>query len=317
MITNDKKFSSISVYGGGGWGTALACQIARNYETVPLFLRSKEIAEEIDTHHINSKYLGPDIKLSPNIKPTNDIAGLLDQEVIVIAVPSYALKNTLHNLKIAGLKEDTILLIATKGLIPFPTRLFSEEIKTLLPNPFAFISGPNFAREVALDLLTPATIACQNLEIANKLAISIASANFIITTTSDIITIQIAGAVKNIIAIQSGIYEALGHKENAKAGLITEGFKEIFILSQHFGGKFETTMESAVLGDLLLTCYSKTSRNTKFGYEFALSKNKADFLKNYPFLVEGAESAKLILEWIELYHLDLPVISSVAKELSL
>lgn len=309
------KFRSIAVYGGGGWGTALTTQIARNYAEVPLFLRNSEIAEEIANHHTNSKYLGSDIILSERIKPTTDLKHILNQEVIILAIPSYAFSNTIKLLKQSALNPSTILLIATKGLVPSPTRLLSEEIKSLLPNPFAFISGPNFAREVANDLLTPATIACEDIELADRLARSIESQNFTITTTSDIVTIQIAGAVKNIIAIKSGMYEALGHKENAKAGLITGGFKEILILSKHFGGDFETILESAVLGDLLLTCYSKTSRNTKFGYEFALSLEQKTFLANYPYLVEGAESARLILEWIRLYHLDLPIISSVAEEL--
>jgi glycerol-3-phosphate dehydrogenase (NAD(P)+) len=107
----------------------------------------------------------------------------------------------------------------------------------------------------------------------------------------------------------------MGYKENAKAGLLTQGLQEIMVLSQAMGGEFKTLFDSSVLGDLALTCYSKTSRNTKFGYEFALSENHAEFLLNYPHLIEGRESVNLILELAKKYQIDLPIISSVAQAL--
>ncbi len=310
-----KSFSSISVYGAGSWGTALACQIARNYHNVGLFGRNINITEEISSRNRNSKYLGEDIILPSNISPCSNIEHIIKSDVIIIAVPSYAFIDTINILKQNGLQKDTVILIATKGVDSSPTALFSQKIQEIIPNQFAFISGPNFAKEVANDMLTPATIASTDLALAKELKKSIESENFIITTTDDIITIQIAGAVKNIIAIKSGIYQAIGHGENAKAGLVTDGIKEVMILSEYFGGKSDSIMLPAVMGDLMLTCYSRTSRNTRFGYEFALSKNKQEFLQNYPYLVEGAESVKLVMEWVKKYSLDLPIISSVYNKL--
>lgn len=310
------NFKTISVYGAGGWGSALACQIAKNYSKVPLFARRIEVIEEISSRNTNTKYLGEDIKLPPNILASNELEPILSSDVIIISVPSYAFIETIEKLKENGLKEDTIILIATKGLSSSPVRLFSDQITKIITNPFAFISGPNFAREVANNMLTPATIASCDINLAKDLKASIESSNFIVTTTTDITTIQIAGAVKNIIAIKSGIYQALGHGENAKAGLITDGLKEIMILSDKFGGKKESMLLPAVMGDLMLTCYSRTSRNTRFGYEFTLSENKEDFLKNYPYLVEGAESVKLIMELASHHHIKgLDIISSVWGDL--
>lgn len=312
-----RAIKSIAIYGAGGWGTALACQIARNYPTVLLFTRNKLVKEEIELHNTSSKYLGKDIKLPSNIVVSTSLDDIINNDVIIISVPSYAFTSVINNLKNNGLKEDTIILIATKGLSSNPISLFSDKITQVIKNPFAFISGPNFAREVASGMLTPATIASRDRSLAQHLKSAIESKNFIITTTQDIETIQISGAVKNIIAIKSGIYQALGHGENAKAGLITDGLKEIMILSEKFGGKKETMLLPAVMGDLVLTCYSKTSRNTRFGYEFALSVDKTDFLQNYHYLVEGAESVKLIIELAKTHNImeKLPVISSVWNDL--
>lgn len=310
------KFRNIAVYGGGSWGCALACQAARTHANVELFLRDKEIIREILSKRTNNKYLG-DIILPNNINPSDDLTKLAKLDLIIICVPSRVMIETLEIFKKNKLPEQTVLLIATKGIIGNPVALLSERIKQILPNPIAFIAGPNFAKEVAKDLLTYATIAAEDIKLANNIAESLASENFIISTTNDIITVQIAGAVKNIIAIAGGIHEALSFEENAKAGLVTEGLREIMLLAKTLGGKCETMTQPAVVGDLILTCYSKTSRNTRFGYELTRHPEVKRFLMEYPYLVEGVESAGLIMEWARQYKLDLPVVGSVAKALKL
>lgn len=309
------KFKNILIIGAGSWGSALACQVARSNARVTLLSRNQKIVDEILTYHTNSKYLG-NAKLPDNIFPTCNI-DLSGQEIIIIAVPSHAFNEVLNLLKSASLSSSTVLLIATKGLSGDPTQLISNKIKTLFTNPIAFIAGPNFANEVANNLLTYANIASEDIDLAKNLSIDLMTPNFIINPIDDIITIQIAGCIKNIIAIKSGIYEASGYKENAKAGLITEGLREISTLSKALGGKHDSLIEPAVIGDLILTCYSQTSRNTKFGYELALNNNKIEFLQNYPYLVEGVHSTKLILDLMSKYKLDLPIVYSVAKDLNL
>ena len=308
------KFNHIAVYGGGSWGTALAYQVARTHKNVELFLRDQKIIAEILNYNVNAKYLG-NIKLASNIHPSHELSRILDQEVIILAIPSRAVTDTIKLLKEAKLPPTTVLLIATKGLGNEPIELLSDKIKSLLPNPIAFIAGPNFAKEVASNLLTPVTIASQDINLAKRLAISLGTENFITETTDDIVTVQIAGAVKNIIAIKSGMYEAMGYGENAKAGLITGGLQEIRILSKILGGRHETLLSYAVIGDLVLTCHSTTSRNTRFGYELAKKKDIQQLLKNYPYLVEGVESTKLVMGLAKKYDIDLPIISSVAREL--
>jgi glycerol-3-phosphate dehydrogenase (NAD(P)+) len=305
------KFQNVAICGGGSWGSALACHVARIKTGVKLFLRDKTIIDEIINQHSNTKYLG-NIALPSNIYPSDDLASIIDSEVIIISIPSLYFINVLNDLKDAGLKSSTVLLIATKGIIGSPAQLLSDKIASSLQNKFAFLGGPNFAKEVAQNLLTPVTISSKDIELANKLKASLEADTFVISITDDIVTTQIAGALKNVIAIKSGMYDALGYKENAKAGLITDGLREIMLLSQALGGKFNTMMEQAVLGDLILTCYSKTSRNTRFGYELTLQKNPSEFVQNYPTLVEGKESASLAMELAQKYDLNLPIISSVA-----
>lgn len=310
------RFKNISVYGAGGWGTALACQLARKNSVVNLFARNRDVVDEILSYSTNSRYLGRDVILPKNIVPTANLSDVLQSDLLVISVPSHSFSETIRKLSDQGLSKETVLLIATKGFASEPTRLLSEDIESVLQNPFAFISGPNFAREVALDMLTPATIACVDEDVAYKIKTTIESENFIVDLTKDIVTVQVAGALKNVIAIKSGIYDAIGHMENAKAGLITDGLAEIMELSKALGGDFSSILLPAVTGDLLLTCYSRTSRNTRFGYEMELSKNKSEFLKNYNFLVEGKDSAILAADLAKKHKLDLPIIFSVAESLS-
>jgi glycerol-3-phosphate dehydrogenase (NAD(P)+) len=309
-----EKFENIAVYGGGGWGCALACQVARTQNQAMLYLRSEQTASEIANHHTNKKYLG-DATFAANIIPTTNLEKILSCDLIIIAVSSCSFAQVITTLKNADLNPNTALLVATKGLSNSPVELLSDKLKSCLKNPFAFISGPNFAKEVVADLLTPATIAAEDLELANKISRSLASPNFILNTTQDIITVQIAGAMKNIIAIKSGMFEGYGYKENAKAGLITDGLKEIMDLSIAMGGESSTMLTPAVLGDLMLTCYSQTSRNTKFGYEFAKATDHTSFLNSYPHLIEGKESAPLVLALAEKYHVKLPIIASVVEAL--
>ncbi|MCC8371241.1 MAG: NAD(P)H-dependent glycerol-3-phosphate dehydrogenase [Rickettsia endosymbiont of Pseudomimeciton antennatum] len=316
-----KKFKNIAVYGGGSWGTALACQVARCYEEVPILVRENNIIDEMLNNRTNSKYLGSDITLPNNIIPCSNLPYILNKEVIIIAVPSFAFQETLEILKDAGISESVALLVATKGFGRDPTELLSDKVKAILPaNPLAFIAGPNLAKEVAQDLLTSVTIASLDVDLARRLAISLASPQFKVTITDYVVVMQVASAVKNIIAIKSGWYDAKGYGQNAKAGLITQGLQEIKILSEAIDGELEDASilcAPGILGDLVLTCYSKESRNTRFGYELGKNLDVENFLNQNLYLAEGRESAKLVLDLIRKYKLVLPVIESVIAELKI
>jgi len=305
-----KKFAII---GSGSWGTAIACHVARIHESVKIYSRSKQTIDEINNNKTNSEYLGA-IPLPDNIIATCDMNQLTEAEVIFIVVPSTGFEEILSLLKTLDISKSTVFAIASKGIVSNPVRLFSEFFESTLPNPFAFFSGPTFAAEVAAGKFATATISSCDLNLANKLAKNLSTSNFEITTSEDIITIQIASLVKNIVAIKSGILEATNAGENARAWLITKGLQEIAIISKTLGGKSGTLIDAAVVGDLILTSYSKTSRNTKFGFELHQNNYSKDFILGYPKLVEGMEAAKLIKALVIKQHLnlaDLPIINEI------
>ncbi|HJD59915.1 MAG TPA: NAD(P)H-dependent glycerol-3-phosphate dehydrogenase [Rickettsia endosymbiont of Omalisus fontisbellaquei] len=309
------KFKNIAVYGGGSFGTSLASLASQNCNNVTLFLRDEEIAKEILHNKTNVKYLG-DIKLPAHLQATTNLDIIKDFELIIIAVPSYAFDDSIKLLKTHGISTDNTLLIATKGFARNPTELFSDRLKTLLPNSsIAFLSGPNLAKELVKNLPSSASIASLDIDVANKIAYNLASKIFTTNVTSDIVTLQVAGALKNIFAIKSGIDLAREQGENARATLIVSALKEIATLSKVLGGMQENSnilLEAGVVGDLVLTCYSLGSRNTKFGYELGISSDKKKFLQEYKKLVEGREALKLVLDLIKKYNLHMPIISEVA-----
>ncbi|WP_347939421.1 NAD(P)H-dependent glycerol-3-phosphate dehydrogenase [Rickettsia oklahomensis] len=310
------KFKNIAVYGGGSFGTSLASLAARNCNNVTLFLRDEKIVKEILHNRTNVKYLG-DIKLPSHLQATTNLDIIKDFELIIIAVPSYAFNDSIKLLKTHGISTENTLLIATKGFVRNPTELFSDRLKTLLPyNSIAFLSGPNLAKELAKNLPASASIASLDVDVANKIANNICSKIFTTNVTSDIVTLQVAGALKNIFAIKSGIDLAKEQGENARATLILSALKEITILSKALGGMqagLDILLEAGVLGDLVLTCYSLGSRNTKFGYELGISSNKKKFLHEYQELVEGREALKSVLDLIKKYNLQMPIISKLAS----
>lgn len=309
------NFSKFSVIGSGSWGSAIACHIARIHKSVKIYSDSKEIVADINNNKVNTKYLGS-IPLPNNIIATDKIAEITDSEVIFIVVPSSGFADILERLKEYDIPSTIVFVIATKGISSNPIEMLSERFKRERSNPFAFFSGPNFAKEVALEKFTSATISSENLELADNLARNLSTPYFEISTTSDIITIQIAAIVKNIVAIKSGILGASEAGENAKAWLITKALKEISQISKAIGGRQETLLEPAVVGDLILTSYSQASRNTKFGFELHQNNYSKDFIASYPTLVEGVEAAKLIKTLVLKYNIklsDLPIINSVVN----
>lgn len=307
-----KQQKNVAIIGAGSWGTALACMMARTYDHALLYTWESAQADEINTQHKNSKYLG-DILLPYEVTATTDLAATINYDIIIIAVPSHAFEDILFDLKKINLSSKPLILIATKGLCSRPVQLFSSKIEQEFDNKYGFISGPNFAKEVALGNFASVTITSKNLPLAKKIANILRSDQLRTTYSSDIITMQIAGIVKNIIAIKSGIFIAEGYGENAKAWLVAQGLDEIATISQAMGGRAVSLTLPAVIGDLVLTSYSTTSRNTKFGYEFHKNNYSKEFLKSYPILVEGISGAKLLQKYLEDYNLYLPITSSIAK----
>jgi glycerol-3-phosphate dehydrogenase (NAD(P)+) len=306
---------NFAVIGSGGWGTALACHIANVKESCLLYSRDPAIAREINSNNTNTKYL-ENIALPKLLRATTRIEDLKSAGCIVIATPSGAFVSIIDALAQFNLNPKIPLLIATKGLASDPVQLLSDRIIATLKNPFAFISGPNFAKEVAKYQFSAATISSADLALAGQLKLALESDYFEVTICQDTITTQISGIVKNIVAVKNGMLNASGGGENASAWLITKGLQEIALIAKELGGRPETLLEPGVIGDLVLTANSKTSRNTKFGYEFYKNNFSKKFLDSYPSLVEGVEAARLIGKLVDVSKLNLPIISSVIEKVT-
>lgn len=309
------KKKDFCVIGSGSWGTALACMVARSSGGCLLYSIEQKVADEINKQQKNSRYLG-DVILPGGVFATTDFSEIVNYKTIIIAVPSFAFADTLDKLKEHNLPNSATLLVATKGMCENPLQFFSERIEMILPNSYGFISGPNFAKEVAEGRFAAITISSKDLGLAQKYAKIFAIDNLETSVSDDVITVQIASLVKNIIAIKSGMMEAEGQGENARAWLISMALKEISIIANTLGGKAESLSLPAVVGDLVLTSYSKTSRNTKFGFNFHKNGYEKEYLKNYPILVEGVAGARLLKLYLEKYGLKLPVISSIIDKLN-
>lgn len=307
--------AKIAILGGGSWGTALAALVRRAVGRAYLYSHHQNIIEEINQKNTNSRYL-PAIKLPDRIYATNQLENLLDSEIIIIAVPSIAFAQMMQEMLDAGLDQKVILLVATKGMCNQPARLFSEYLETICPNQYGFITGPNLASEVAKDQLTSIVITAKEQNIAEFIANLLATKQLKTSSSTDIVTVQIASLVKNIVAIGAGMMRAEGAGENALAWLISAASKEIAIISKKLGGQVDSLFSPAVIGDLVLTSYSTKSRNYQFGYQFCKNNYAKNYLTNYPQLVEGVNASRLLAEYLEKYDLAIPVISSIMHKLA-
>jgi glycerol-3-phosphate dehydrogenase (NAD(P)+) len=310
--------TKIGIYGGGSFGTALACQSARSVGESYLFLRNEFVRDEIIEFKTNSKYFG-DILIDENIHVSCNIKNIINCDIIILSIPSFAFYESLINLQNFNLPKSTILLIATKSFSDNPFTLLDSLVSSIFPNnPVAFISGPNIAKDIVQNLFTTATIASTNLEIAKKLSKFMTSENFIIDASDDIVTLQISAAMKNIIAIACGIYEGQNRGQNALASLIVKGLQEIKTLSQFIQYKDdviinETLLKTGIIGDLILTCYSKTSRNKNFGYDIGIESHNISQYHNI--VVEGRDSCLILKKFIDQNNVNLPIINFVFENI--
>jgi glycerol-3-phosphate dehydrogenase (NAD(P)+) len=282
---------TISVIGAGAWGTALAINAARAGRRVILWGRDRAAVSVMASSRENVRYL-PGIPLAPAIRLTADITETAAADAILLVVPAQTVG------KIAGIlgPQGQPLAVCAKGLERGTDRRLSDVVTTRLPGrPVAALSGPNFAREVALGLPAAATLACPDEALGRKLAASMSHDQFRLYWTDDLIGVEIGGAVKNVLAIAAGMVAGRGLGENAKAALITRGLAELMRLGDALGARRETLMGLSGLGDLLLTAGSQTSRNMAFGMRIGEGADPVRLQKEPGALVEGAATAAAVI----------------------
>jgi glycerol-3-phosphate dehydrogenase (NAD(P)+) len=303
---------TISIIGGGGWGTALAVMIARNGHTVRLWVRRKELAEALDRERINHQYL-PGIALPKSILVTNELSETAMADILLFVTPSTALREVATSLaSTSAVRHDTILLSAVKGIELGTGSRMSEILASTFPgNPIAVLSGPNHAVEVANFTPTATVIGASQEEVGKKLQRVVSSKSFRAYTSSDIVGIEVGGALKNIFAIAAGIADGLGLGDNSKAALVTRSLAEMARLGSALGGKRETFQGLSGAGDLIVTCFSRHSRNRRVGERIGRGEHLIKIQSSMRMVAEGVPTARSVKECATRLGVMIPIINEV------
>lgn len=305
----------VAVIGGGSWGTALSVHLGRLGLAARLWARDRTLVELIRSRRENPWYL-PEVPLSAALSVTSDLAEALEgAELVLVAVPSHVFDAVMEGIA-ARLTRGTTILSATKGLEPERSRRMSEIAGARCPNsPIAALSGPTFAREVALGRPSAAVVASADPEIAKALQRLLSSPEFRLYTNRDLLGVEIGGALKNVMAIATGISDGLGLGENARAALITRGLAEITRLGVALGASPATFAGLAGIGDLVLTCTGSLSRNHALGLALARGKALEQARVETRMVAEGARTSLSATALAERAGVTLPICQEVAAVL--
>ncbi len=310
------KELSFAVIGSGSWGTALAILLANNGHRTALWGRNTQYLSELARERVCKKYL-PDIRLPESLQVTGDINAVLSAaDIPLFAVPSNGFRTLLQQ-HADAIRHTGNLVWATKGLETDSQLLMSEVAAQVLGDgiKLAVITGPNFAGEVARGLPTATTVASSHPELAKTVAGHLHNRWFRAYTSTDITGAQLGGALKNVLAIASGISDGLGLGANSKAALLTRGLAEITRLAVNMGAKAETLTGLAGMGDMLLSCTDDQSRNRRLGLLLAQNKTLATALIEIGQVVEGVKTAQAAYHLSKARQVEMPIIEQVYKVL--
>jgi glycerol-3-phosphate dehydrogenase (NAD(P)+) len=305
----------VAVFGAGSWGTALAIQLARNDVEVNLWGHQTGHIENLARDRENLAYL-PGIKLASNIHPLSSVENCLQgAQLVLIAVPSKAFRGFLQLIK-PVIEADISLFWASKGFEIETGKLMHQLVVEELPgHHYGVISGPTFAGEVARGL--PAAITCAGDDDSSTsfFADLLHGSRFRCYTSSDVVGVELGGALKNILAIAVGIADGLGFGANTRAALIPRGLSEVMRLGKTFGAREETLMGLAGLGDLVLTCTDNQSRNRRFGLAIGEGKSLQQAETEVGATVEGLPAARAVYRIARDLGLELPIMEQVYRVL--
>ncbi|MGB4984279.1 MAG: NAD(P)H-dependent glycerol-3-phosphate dehydrogenase [Erysipelotrichaceae bacterium] len=303
----------IVVYGSGSWGSALANVLADNGMDVTVYGRSTDQVIDIDKYHQNSKYFG-DIVLNYDIKASNDLTILKNSDIVILSVPSNNVKDACLTIK-EYISDQCIIVNTAKGFDMETFECMHDVIRHILTNPLVSLIGPSHAEEVVLHNLT--TICCvgNDEKIVEEIQKVFSNNYFRVYACYDEIGAQIGVALKNVIAIASGILVGLGLGDNAKAALITRGLAEIVRYGTYRGGKLETFLGLTGIGDLIVTCISQHSRNYQAGLAIGEYDNAKMFLENNTKTVEGINACKAVYLDAKKHNIPMPIVNELHEVL--
>ena len=306
----------IGIIGAGAWGTALALLLADKGHDVALWMYEPNLAEETAYTRENRVYL-PGFKLPTSIKITTSLEIAVKNKSVVLAVmPSHTMRSVSKQF-VSFLSHDAIIVCASKGIEINTLMPLSEVLKDVLPVNFhhmlCFLSGPSFAKEVAQKMPTAITLASYDTAIGEEIQSILSNRYFRVYTNPDIIGVELAGSLKNVVAIAAGVLEGMGYGHNSMAALITRGLAEMARLGIAMGAKLETFSGLAGMGDLVLTCTGGLSRNRTLGVRLGKGEKLPEIMKGMQTVAEGIMTTKAARDLAEKYTIDMPIVNEVYR----
>lgn len=300
----------VAVIGAGGWGTALANLMAAKSHPVTLWGYEPELVEQLRATRVNAPFL-PGVRLHDAVEPTADMAqAAAGADLFLVVPPSKGMRGVARALAQAGARG--VFVSFTKGIEQGSGLRMSEILGAALPgNPVAVLSGPSHAEEVALSMPTAVTLGCEDAELAAEVQLALNSQTFRVYTSTDVAGIELGGALKNIFAIAAGVSDGLGFGDNSKAALVTRSLVELIRLGTALGGRRATFRGLSGIGDLMVTCFSKHSRNRAVGERLGKGETPEQIAASMQMVAEGVPTALSAHECARKLGVETPIIDAV------
>jgi glycerol-3-phosphate dehydrogenase (NAD(P)+) len=300
----------VAVIGAGSWGTTVAALAAQNTPTT-LWARRPELAEQIDTEHVNGDYLA-DYQLPERLRSTSDLEEAVSQcDVLVMGVPSLGFRSALEAVS-EHLRPWVPVVSLSKGLEQGTKFRMSEIIQQVVPgHPVGVLTGPNLAKEILAGQAAASVVAMDDENVARALQVLFATSLFRVYTNHDVIGCELGGVLKNVVAIAAGMADGLGAGDNTRAAVITRGLNEITRLGVSMGGEASTFSGLAGMGDLVATCISPQSRNRFVGEQLGKGRTIEEIIESMNMVAEGVKTSKVVMELAKEFEVDMPIAEEV------
>ncbi|MCD6525524.1 MAG: NAD(P)-dependent glycerol-3-phosphate dehydrogenase [Desulfuromonas sp.] len=304
---------NIGVIGAGSWGTCLANLLAKKGHNVVLWAYESDLVARMNQTHINDLYL-PEIELAENLHFSDQLSEVACRDCLLLVPPSQMMRRVLSQ-AVAFIKDDALIVSASKGIENDTLLPMSDVLKQLLPEKVkqqtAFISGPTFAKEVALEQPSAVVVAAEDERVATRAQDVFNTDHFRVYTNNDVIGIELGGSLKNVIALAAGVCDGLGYGYNTRAALITRGLAEMKRIGLAMGAKADTFAGLAGMGDLVLTCTGDLSRNRTVGLELGKGRRLSEILGEMTMVAEGVKTTLSSYQLAEKLAVEVPIISQM------
>lgn len=306
--------SRVAFLGGGSFGTSLSILLANKGNDVSIYDRNSSVVMDINENSKNDKFI-KGLNIPKNVTAYNDVDEALNEaEYVVLAVPSHVIRSAARSL-IGKIDSKIPVICIAKGIEEGTNKTLVDVINDELDNPVVVLSGPSHAEEVAFNIPTTVVTSSKNMNVAKEVQDLFMTKEFRVYTNSDLVGVEVGGAVKNIIALAAGVCDGLGYGDNTKAALMTRGMAEIVRIGTKLGGNIETFLGLTGMGDLIVTCTSMHSRNRKAGILIGKGMSKDEAVKEVGMVVEGITACHAFYKLKEDLDIEMPITDGLYKVL--